>query len=167
MEGGKEPQRDTPPHKTKSVSADGFAPAGATTPKTQERIFTMNENYILSNDELFDLSESAPLTEGGTLDELLDEAKEVMRAIDEAKADDGVLVDNRAWALYLMRGFYFLGILRGGEAYRATLLDDIPGADEPPIVPFALSESCTDLFVKDLAEEPSETLEAIYKALGL
>lgn len=127
----------------------------------------MNENYILSNDELFDLSESAPLTEGGTLDELLDEAKEVMRAIDEAKADDGVLVDNRAWALHLMRGFYFLGILRGGEAYRATLLDDIPGADEPSTVPFALSESCTDLFVKDLAGEPSETLEAIYKTLGL
>lgn len=127
----------------------------------------MDEKYILSDDELFDLSESAPLTEGGTLDELLDESKEVMRAIDAAKADDGVLVDDRAWALYLMRGFYFLGILRGGEAYRATLLDDIPGADEPPAVPFALSESCTYLFAKDFEGEPSETLEAIYKILDL
>lgn len=127
----------------------------------------MDKKYILPDDELFDLSESAPLTEGGTLDELLDEAKEVMRAIDEAKADDGVLVDDRAWALYLMRGFYFLGILRGGEAYRATLLDDIPGADAPPTVPFALSESCTDLFVKDLEGDPSKTLETIYKILNL
>lgn len=127
----------------------------------------MDEKYILPDDELMELSELAPLTEGGALDELLNEAKEVMRAIDAAKADDGVLVDDRAWALYLMRGFYFLGILRGGEAYRAALLDDVPGADEPPTVPFALSESCTDLFVKDLEGEPSETLEAIYKILDL
>ena len=128
----------------------------------------MDEKYILPDNELMELSELAPLTEGGTLYELLDEAKEVMRAIDAAKADDGVLVDDRAWALYLMRGFYFLGILRGGEAYRAALLIDNGRDDDvPDAVPFELSESCTDLFVKDLEGEPSETLEAIYKILDL
>ena len=56
-----------------------------------------------------------------------------------------------ARALFLMRGFYFLGILRGGEAYRASLLlNDNLNADERPTVPFELSESCTDLFVQDV-----------------
>ena len=129
----------------------------------------MDENkYILPDDELVDLSELAPLTEGGTLDELLSEAKEVMRAIDEARADDGVLVDDRAWALYLMRGFYFLGMLRGGEAYRAALLIDDDKVDKvPDNVPFALSESCTADFVRDIQGEPGETLTAIYKVLDL
>lgn len=129
----------------------------------------MNENkYILPNDELVELSELAPLTEGGTLEDLLGEAKEVMRAIDEAKADDGVLVDDRAWALYLMRGFYFLGMLRGGEAYRAALLIDNDRDDDvPEAVPFALSKSCTNLFVRDIQGEPTETLTEIYRTVGL
>ena len=56
-----------------------------------------------------------------------------------------------ARALFLMRGVYFLGILRGGEAYRASLLlNDNLNADERPTVPFELSESCTDLFVQDV-----------------
>lgn len=129
----------------------------------------MEENkYILPDDELMELSELAPLTEGGTLDDFLAEAKEVMRAIDEAEADDGVLVDDKAWALYLMRGFYFLGMLRGGEAYRAALLiDDGKSDDVPEAVPFALDKGCTDDFVWAVQGEPTETLTDIYKVLGL
>ena len=72
-----------------------------------------------------------------------------------------------ARALFLMRGFYFLGILRGGEAYRASLLlNDNLNADERPTVPFELSESCTDLFVQDVQSKPSKTLWAIYRLLA-
>lgn len=129
----------------------------------------MDENkYILSDEDLLDLSELAPLQEGGNLEDFLREAKEVMRAIDEAKADDGVLVDDRAWAVYLMRGFYLLGVLRGGEAYRAALLIDGGKGDAvPETVRFTLSESCTSSSVWELKGEPTETLKAIYEVLDL
>lgn len=127
----------------------------------------MDENeYIFSDGELFDLGESAPLTEGGQLEDLLSEARQVARAIEKTGVDLSSLWP-QARALFLMRGFYFLGILRGGEAYRATLLDDIPGSAEPPEVPFELSEVCADLCAKELEGKPTETVRAIYKALGL
>lgn len=127
----------------------------------------MDENkYIFSDEELFELSESAPLTEGGTLEDILSEAQQVAAAIEKTGVDLSTLWP-QARALFLMRGFYFLGILRGGEAYRATLLDDIPGADDPQTVPFELSESCAELCAAELQGKPSETLKAIYRALGL
>lgn len=127
----------------------------------------MDENkYILSDEDLLELSELAPLQEGGNLDDFLGEAKEVMRAIDEAEVDDGVLTDDRAWAVYLMRGFYFLGVLRGGEAYRASLLID-ENKDFPDSVRFMLSSGCTSTSVWELSGEPTDTLKAIYKVLDL
>lgn len=128
----------------------------------------MNENkYILPDSELIDLSEMAPLTEGAELEDLLDEAQQVAAAIEKTGLDISSLKHSPR-ALLFMRGFYFLGVLRGGEAYRATLLlgDDL-NADEPPAIPFELSESCTDLFVQDVQGKPSETLRAIYKTVGL
>lgn len=127
----------------------------------------MEENkHIFSDEDLLYLSESCPLSEGGTLEDFLSEAQEVAGAIEKTGVDLSGLWP-QARALFLMRGFYFLGILRGGETYRATLLDDIPGADERPTVPFELSASCADLCVKDFEGEPTETVRAIYQALGL
>lgn len=127
----------------------------------------MEENeYIFSDGDLLDLSESAPLTEGGPLSDLLSEAQAVAGAIKKTGVDLSRLCP-QARALFLMRGFYFLGMLRGGEAYRATLLDDIPGAVDRPTVPFELSEVCADLFAKELEGQPTETVRAIYQALGL
>ena len=127
----------------------------------------MDENkYILSDEDLFDLSESAPLTEGGLLEDLLSEAQQVAEAIKKTGVDLSAL-SPQARALFFMRGFYFLGILRGGEAYRATLLDDIPGADEPPTVPFELSDSCADLCVDDFQQMPADTARALYETVGL
>lgn len=127
----------------------------------------MDENkYIFSDGDLFDLSESAPLTEGGQLEDLLSEAQVVAAAIEKTGADLSALWP-QARALFFMRGFYFLGILRGGEAYRAALLDDIPGADEPPTAPFELSDVCADLCAKELEGKPTETVRAIYRSLGL
>lgn len=127
----------------------------------------MNENkYIFSDEELFDLSESAPLAEGGTLEDFLSEAQQVTKAIEKTGVDLSALWP-QAQALFLMRGFYFLGILRGGEAYRAALLDDIPSADDPPAIQFELSEVCAELCAAELQGKPSETLKAIYRAVGL
>lgn len=122
--------------------------------------------YILADDELLDLSESVPLTEGGLLEDLLEEAQQVAGAINRAGVDPSSL-DSRARALLFMRGFYFLGVLRGGEAYRATLLDELSGADEPPTAQFELSECCTDMFARELEGEPTETVKAVYEAVGL
>lgn len=130
----------------------------------------MNEKkYILSDDELLDLSEAAPLTEGGTLEELLGEAQHVAEAVEKTgERLNGM--DKKARALFYMRAFYFLGVLRGGEAYRASLLlDDDIKAEELPQAAFELSDSCTELFADELRlpGKPSETLKAIYKAVGL
>lgn len=133
-----------------------------------ERNFNMNEKkYILSDDDLLELSEGAPLTEGGTLEEFLSEAEQVAEAVKKTEVSFSGL-DLRAKALFYMRAFYFLGVLRGGEAYRVELLlDDDIDAEELPQVPFELSDSCADLFADDLRGKPSETLKAIYKAVGL
>jgi len=128
----------------------------------------MNEKkYILPDDELLELSEGAPLTEGGTLEDLLNEAEQVAEAVQKADIRFSDL-DFRAKALFYMRAFYFLGVLRGGEAYRAELLlDDGLNADALPQVPFELSDICAELFADDLRGKPSETLKAIYRAVGL
>lgn len=130
----------------------------------------MNEKkYILPDDELLDLSEAAPLTEGGTLEELLGEAQHVAEAVEKTgERLNGM--DKKARALFYMRAFYFLGVLRGGEAYRASLLlDNDINAEELPQAAFELSDSCAELFADELRlpGKPSETLKAIYKAVGL
>lgn len=124
------------------------------------------QNNILSDSELLELSEAAPMSEGGTLEELLEEAQQVAGAVKNTGVHLSALCP-QARALFFMRGFYFLGILRGGEAYRATLLNEVPGADDLPEAPFALSEVCADLWVDELREDPGETLRAIYRAVGL
>lgn len=128
----------------------------------------MND-YILSDEELLELSEYAPMTEGGTLEELLEEAKVVAAAIRKTGESLSGL-DKRAKALFYMRAFYFLGVLRGGEAYRVSLLlDDDINAEEPPQIDFGLSDSCAELFADDLRVQgkPSKMLMEIYKAVDL
>lgn len=81
--------------------------------------------YILSNEDLMELSEGCPMTEGGTLDEFVEEAAVVAQAVAVAGVDLQQLRPNSR-ALFLMRAFYFLGVLRGGESYR----EDIYVTDE-------------------------------------
>ncbi len=124
----------------------------------------MNEKkYILPDDELLELSEGTPLTEGGTMEDFLSEAEQVAEGIKKTGVSFSGL-DLRAKALFYMRAFYFLGVLRGSEAYRGELLDN---AEELPDVPFKLDDGCAELFADDLRGEPSETLKAIYKTVGL
>lgn len=109
----------------------------------------MNSNeYILSDDELMELSEGCPMTEGGTLEELVDEAAVVAQAVAAAGVDLRQLRPSSR-SLFLMRAFYFLGVLRGGESYRDELrtIDELAGGEGS--CDFAL----TDWLAQDAAEE--------------
>lgn len=108
------------------------------------------------------MSENTPLSEGDGITEFREEADALARAITKTGVSLGKIKDPRARALFLMRGFYFLGVFRGGEAARSMLL----GA-EAENRRFELSYRCTNLFVNNLISLDSLTLESICKAMGL
>lgn len=113
---------------------------------------------ILTDEELVFLSESTPCTEGSPLIDFMSEAAEVVKSLSTFAAGT---TDMRVRLLLLMRGFYFLGVLRGGEAYRGTLEDK----DLPPL-PFDLSVSCTELFAGDLEDLTTADLDRVCAAVG-
>lgn len=120
--------------------------------------------YLLPDEEIRDLSEAAPLTEGGTVEDLLREAAVVRDAIERAVSE---LPAGPARAVLLLLGFYFLGIQRGGEAYRSELaLQDDINAEIPGPMPFSLSELCTGLWVDELAQYSRAELKALLDKLG-
>jgi len=130
------------------------------------------EEYMLDDEDIRNLSEGANYTEGGTLDGFLEEAKVVVEAL---KAADAQSDDKRVQLLALMRGFYFLGILRGGESYRADLevLEELKGRPcenkELRSMSFELSDTCAELFNGDLENlTPSEweQVNAIFGVLN-
>jgi len=89
----------------------------------------MNENNssqyilsdILSDKDLMELSEDVPMPEGGTLEQFIGEAGVVEQAI-QATGVKLPQLRPTSRALFLMRAFYLLGVLRGGEAYRNAIL---------------------------------------------
>lgn len=116
---------------------------------------------ILTDDELLFLNESTPFTEGSGLTEFLEEAAEVAKVVNPVCA---TTKDNRVRLLLLMRGFYFLGVLRGGEAYRDTLTDDVDSAQKLSFD--QCSVSCTELFADDLNELSPAELAQVCAAMG-
>lgn len=106
-------------------------------------------NYILSDAELRDLPDGTPCTEGGTIADFMDELAEAKRAIIETGAKPQ---EKRARLLLLMWAVYFLGVLRGGEEYRNTLLAKEPATEQPDFTPltFELSGSCAQMIADDL-----------------
>lgn len=122
--------------------------------------FTHRETPILTDEELYFLSESTPFAEGSGLTDFLEEAAKVVKVVDSAQV---TILDERARMLLLMRGLYFLGVLRGGEAYRNTLKDDDILED---LSPDELSVSCTELFAEDLEDLTVEEIGQVCAALG-
>lgn len=120
---------------------------------------------ILSDEELRFLSEYTPYAEGGLLSEFEEEGKQVVQAIAQANTQ---VADKRARRLLLLRGFYFLGVLRGAEAYRTAVLEAVKpelSAHEP--LPFELDEGCAQLFADDLNQLPQGELDSLCSALGM
>lgn len=123
------------------------------------------ESNSLSDEELHFLSGYTPYAESGLLSEFEEEGKRVMEAL--AKANIKV-TDKRARRLLLLRGFYFLGVLRGAEAYRTAVLDvEKPELPAPEQLPFELNEGCTELFADDLNQLPRGELYRLCSALGM
>lgn len=120
---------------------------------------------ILSDEELRFLSEYTPYAEGGLLSEFEEEGKQVVQAIAQANTQ---VTDKRARRLLLLRGFYFLGVLRGAEAYRTAVLEAVKpelSAHEP--LPFELDEGCAQLFADDLNQLPQGELDSLCSALEI
>lgn len=121
------------------------------------------DNYILTDEELMELSEDAPYMEGGLLSEFLEEVKVAAQATKDEGAD---LRNEKARILFLMRAVYFLGIQRGGEAYRWELQgqDDLEESEQ---MAFTLSESALGSALWDLECLSKKELNTLWKALGL
>lgn len=117
--------------------------------------------YFLGID-LADLSEAAPFSEESGFTDFMREARELAVAVEESGIDLSKAKDKRTRALFLMRGFYLLGVFRGGEAARAVLMDE-----EAEKGRFSLSRACALLFLNELSGLSSFLLEVNCNAIGL
>ena len=109
-----------------------------------------------------DLAEGVPLSEENGFVDFMAEARKLAAAAEDAGIFLRKTKDQRARALFLMRGFYLLGVFRGGEAARVVLLDEEAEGGR-----FVLSRACALLFLKELSGLSSFQLEANCKAIGL
>ena len=120
---------------------------------------------ILSDEDLYFLSEYTPYAEGGLLSEFEKEGKRVIQAIAQANTQ---VTDKRARRLLLLRGFYFLGVLRGAEAYRTVVLEaEKPEFPAPEPLHFELDEGCAQLFANDLNQLPRGELYRLCSVLEM
>lgn len=123
------------------------------------------ETILLENEELKFLSEYTPYAEGGILSEFEEEGKRVAKALAQVNTQ---VADKRAKRLLLLRGFYFLGVLRGAEAYRTVVLDEVkPEYPDADPLPFELDEVCAQLFADDLNQLSRGELDRLCAALGV
>ena len=123
------------------------------------------ETILLENEELKFLSEYTPYAEGGILSEFEEEGKRVAKALAQVNTQ---VADKRAKRLLLLRGFYFLGVLRGAEAYRTVVLDEVqPEHPDDDPLPFELDEVCAQLFADGLNRLSRGELDKLCAALGV
>lgn len=126
------------------------------------------EHYILDDQTIRDFTDFTPYTEGGTVPDFIDEAEEVAKAIVKTGVEFN---DEQARLLFLMRGFYLLGILRGGEEYRNTLqahhetMNPDAAQQEFQRLPFELSAFCAETFANDLNYLTSDELAQLWSVL--
>lgn len=126
--------------------------------------------YVLSDDELKSLSEFTPYSEGDAFLWVIDMGKKVggfwgiAEEVARATAADAVQISSgQGRALLAMRAFYFLGVLRGGEAYRRLVAPE--EEDEKLLdLPFEVD---SELFAEDLEAMPPEWMARLLALLGL
>ncbi len=128
------------------------------------------QNPILSDKEIAEISEFTPFAEGDGV--YYEDDGEFLcgfwGAAEEAAAaaplQAAKLKTGLARALFHMRSFYFLGVLRGAEAYRSALIED---EDVPSYMPFALDAYSAEEFREDLETMPPEVFRRLCALLGL
>lgn len=126
--------------------------------------------YVLSDEALLSLSEITPYSEGDNYLWYVEEGKPVggfwsiAEEVAKATAADAAQISSgQGRALLAMRAFYFLGVLRGGEAYRRLVAPE--EEDEKLIdLPFTVY---SELFAEDLEAMPPEWMARLLALLGL
>lgn len=128
------------------------------------------EKYTLSDDALleaindFAFTEIDPLffLEGGeAVGGFWGAAQEVVAATGVHAAK---LMTGQARAMFYMRSFYMLGMLRGAEAYRFAMMDEEEG---PAQIPFSLDSFSAEDFREDLERTTPEMFQRLCALLGL
>lgn len=124
---------------------------------------------ILSDKEISEISEFTLFPEAdGIYFEMEGISFGFWRAAEEVVAASAAqasrLMTGQAHALFYMRSFYLLGVLRGAEAYRFSLIDEDDGPKE---IPFVLDEHCAEDFREALENMPPELFQRLCALLGL
>ena len=128
------------------------------------------ETMLLENEELKFLSEFTPYAEGSGLADFMDEAKHVAAYMERLA---GKVRAPQAKLLAIMRGFYLLGVLRGGAEYRSEVISklevEIPDLSvkeyEDPV--FDPDDECAADFAWDINQLTEQELEQVCKKIGL
>ena len=140
-------------------------------------------HYILSDEAILSLSddtmfmESEPLfgaVEDGKLvggfwyiaGEVATAIENVMKSYYVEVTETGSLQSWQTQAVFAMRAFYLLGVLRGGEAYRNSV-SAIDMDPEYKDIPFQLEPLAAADFVDDLNIMPIQYLNDLLALLGL
>lgn len=126
------------------------------------------KKYILSDEAIRNLtdttlfSEEQPVgfEEDGDCWGFWSAAEEVAEA---SAVQAAKLMTGQARALFHMRSFYFLGVLRGAEEYRSMLTEDM----ESENAPFSLDDGCSQEFRESLEAMPPEEFQRLCALLGL
>lgn len=126
------------------------------------------KKYILNDEDIRYLTDTTPFSEEEPVGFLEDgDCWGFWSAAEEVAAASAVqaakLTTGQARALFHMRSFYFLGVLRGAEEYRHTLTDKY----ELKTIPFSLDECCSQEFRESLEAMPPEEFQRLCALLGL
>lgn len=126
--------------------------------------------YVLSDEALLSLSETTLYGEGDNCLWYVEDGKPVggfwsiAEEVARATAADAVQISSgQGRAILAMRAFYFLGVLRGGEAYRRLVA---PEEEFEKLIdlPFTVY---SELFAEDLEAMPPEWMARLLALLGL
>lgn len=126
------------------------------------------KKYILSNETIRSFTDTTLFSEEQPVGFLEDgDAFGFCQAAEEVAVASAVhaakLTTGQARALFHMRSFYFLGVLRGAEEYRHTLTDRF----ELETIPFSLDSACAEEFRESLEAMPPEDFRRLCALLGL
>lgn len=132
----------------------------------------MPQNKILTDDELRSLADWTDFSEGEGIGfrelsgELAGGFPAALRAVAAAASGEAERLPGPERVLFLCRAFYFLGVLRGGEAYRDSLECDME-AELPEPLPFELDDFAAADFKDGLLELKPEDRDKLLELVGL
>lgn len=132
----------------------------------------MNQNAIMPDEELRQIGDWTDFQEGEGVGiresdgELVGGFPDILRDAAKAAGGEEERLPAPERVLFLCRAIYFLGVLRGGEAYRDSLECDIE-AELPEPLPFELDGIAAADFTDDLLCMRKKDRDDLLSLLGL